>query len=137
MGIFPRCSVGDQEAKGTGDDGAFFETFEGLIHKYGITVDRPKGTSHPRFPDLIYPIDYGFINNTQSQDGEGIDIFIGDNGGAGIVGIICTVDSVNGDSEVKVLYHCTEENIRTALKMMNNGPMRGILMKRKTIPIKK
>ncbi|MDR2432612.1 MAG: inorganic diphosphatase [Puniceicoccales bacterium] len=91
-------------------DSAFFEMFEGLIREYGITIDRPKGMSHPRFPALIYPIDYGFINNTKSQDGEGIDLFKGDNDGLGVVGIICLVDAENRDSEVKVLYNCTEEN---------------------------
>jgi inorganic pyrophosphatase len=108
----------------------FFETFERLIRENGITIDRPKGTVHPRFPDLIYPINYGYINNTQSQDGEGIDVFLGADDGIGVVGIICTVDTVKRDSEVKVLYKCTEDNIQTALKMMNNGPMLGILVRR-------
>jgi inorganic pyrophosphatase len=108
----------------------FFETFEQMIRRHGITIDRPKGTAHPRFPGLIYPINYGYISNTQSQDGEGIDVFLGDGDGDSVAGIICSVDTVKGDSEVKVLYKCTEENIKTALKMMNNGPMRGILVRR-------
>jgi inorganic pyrophosphatase len=102
------------------DNNTFFEVFEQLIYEHGITIDRPKGTSHPRFPDLIYPIDYGFINDTKSQDGNGIDVFLGDDDNVGVVGIICSVDTIKRDSEVKVLYHCTEENIQTALKMMNN-----------------
>ncbi|MDR2629274.1 MAG: hypothetical protein LBC30_04770 [Puniceicoccales bacterium] len=129
MEVLPRRSVGGQE-KRTSNDDAFFETFERLIGECGITVDRQKGVYHPRFPDLIYPVDYGFINDTQSQDGKGIDVFKGDDESVGIVGVICSVDSVKRDSEVKVLYNCTEENIQTALKMMNNGPMRGILMRR-------
>jgi hypothetical protein len=56
-------------------------------------------------------------------------VFLGDND-AGVVGIICSVDTVKRDSEVKVLYKCTEDNIQTALKMMNNGPMHGILVRR-------
>jgi inorganic pyrophosphatase len=72
----------------------FFETFERLIREHSITIDRPKGTAHPRFPDLIYPINYGYINNTQSQDGEGIDVFLGDDD-ARVVGIICTVDTAD------------------------------------------
>jgi inorganic pyrophosphatase len=111
----------------------FFEILEQLICEYGVTIDRPKGSAHPRFPDLIYPINYGYINNTQSQDGEGIDVFIGDgDDSVGIVGIICSVDTVKRDSEVKVLYNCTEEDIQTALYMMNNGFMRGVLIRRNT-----
>ncbi|MDR1528747.1 MAG: hypothetical protein LBS22_04165 [Puniceicoccales bacterium] len=136
MEVLPCRGIGDQ--KGQGRDGdAFFETFERLIREHGITIDRPKGMSHPRFPGLIYPINYGFINNTQSQDGEGIDVFKGDDDGIGVVGVICSVDTVKRDSEVKVLYNCTEENIQTALKIMNSGPMRGILIGRKNIPVKR
>jgi inorganic pyrophosphatase len=109
---------------------AFFETFEQLINEHGISIDRPKGTAHPRFLDLTYPLDYGYINHTQSQDGGGIDLFLGDDNNAGVVGIICTIDTTKRDSEVKVLYNCTEENIQTALRMMNNGPMCGILIRR-------
>jgi len=29
-----------------------------------ILLDRPKGTVHPRYPDLIYPLDYGYLENT-------------------------------------------------------------------------
>ncbi|MDR1907871.1 MAG: inorganic diphosphatase [Holosporales bacterium] len=108
----------------------FFQSLELLIKENGITIDRPIGFAHPRFPDLIYPINYGFINGTKSQDGEGIDVFQGDDERAGVVGTICTIDRMKRDSEVKILYNCTEENIETAMMMMNNGPMCGILVRR-------
>ena len=107
----------------------FFKTLGELITENGITIDRPKGFAHPRFPDLVYPLDYGYINGTKSQDGQGIDLFIGDDRSLGVVGIICTFDAVKKDSEIKVLYGCTEDNISTALMMSNNGPMKGILVR--------
>ncbi|MDR2781064.1 MAG: inorganic diphosphatase [Holosporaceae bacterium] len=82
----------------------FFESFEKVIKENGISIDRPKGSAHPRFPDLVYPINYGYINNTQSQDGDGIDVFLGDDASAGVVGIICSFDNMKKDSEVKILY---------------------------------
>ncbi|MDR0728101.1 MAG: inorganic diphosphatase [Puniceicoccales bacterium] len=129
----------------------FFQVLEVLIERNGLSIDRPKGSSHPRFPQLIYPMDYGFINGTQSQDGEGIDVFLGDlqshRGdpqdhrigmqdhrknlqGHHVVGVLCSIDREKRDSEVKVLVDCTEENIRTALKMLNHGPMRAVLLRR-------
>jgi inorganic pyrophosphatase len=108
----------------------FFESLEEVIRENGVTADRPKGSAHPRFPDLIYPIDYGYINETQSQDGQGIDVFRGDDESLGVVGIICSFDNMKKDSEVKILYNCTEENIQTAMKIMNNGLMCGILVRR-------
>lgn len=109
--------------------GDYFKHLSKLIEENGITIDRPKGFAHPRFPDLIYPLDYGYINGTKSQDGQGIDLFIGDDHSGGVVGIICTIDAVKKDSEIKVLYNCTEDNIATALMMTNNGPMTGMLVR--------
>jgi inorganic pyrophosphatase len=108
----------------------FFESLEKVIRENGVTIDRPKGSAHPRFLDLIYPIDYGYVNETRSQDGQGIDIFSGDGESLGIVGIICSFDGMKKDSEVKILYNCTEENIQTAIKMMNNRLMCGIFVRR-------
>ena len=107
----------------------YFEILDHLIETNGITIDRPKGFAHKRFPELIYPIDYGYINNTKSQDGQGIDVFVGDSK-TGIVGILCTIDTVKLDSEIKVLYNCNQENIQTAFMMLNHDPMRALLIKR-------
>lgn len=42
-----------------------------------IVIDRPKGSAHPRYPNLIYPFDYRYIKDTTAADGEGIDIWVG------------------------------------------------------------
>ena len=108
----------------------FFSALDDLIQKNGITIDRPKNSAHPRFPDFVYLLDYGYINETKSQDGSGIDVFRGDDPEIGVVGIICIIDSLKKDLEIKVLYQCTEENIQTALSMMNQKYLRGILVRR-------
>ena len=38
-------------------------------------IDRPIGSKHPKY-DYIYPINYGYIPNTISGDGEEIDCYI-------------------------------------------------------------
>lgn len=40
-----------------------------------VVVDRPQGTPHPRF-GWAYPINYGFVPNTISGDGEELDAYI-------------------------------------------------------------
>lgn len=39
-------------------------------------IDRPMGTKHPKFPESIYPINYGYIPNTVSGDGKELDCYI-------------------------------------------------------------
>ena len=40
-----------------------------------VKVDRKLGEKHPNF-DYIYPVNYGYIPNTLSEDGEEIDVYI-------------------------------------------------------------
>ena len=41
-----------------------------------VVVDRPMGTSHPRFPEFVYPINYGYIPGTMAPDGLPIDAYV-------------------------------------------------------------
>ena len=40
-----------------------------------VKIDRPFGTKHPKH-DFIYPINYGYIPNTISGDGEELDCYV-------------------------------------------------------------
>ncbi len=41
-----------------------------------ITVDRPLGSVHPKHKDMIYPINYGYIENIFAPDGDEQDAYI-------------------------------------------------------------
>ena len=41
-----------------------------------VTVDRPIGSRHPEYPDMIYPINYGYIKGVLAPDGEEQDAYI-------------------------------------------------------------
>ncbi|MCL2407351.1 MAG: inorganic pyrophosphatase [Defluviitaleaceae bacterium] len=41
-----------------------------------ITVDRPLGTLHPQFPELRYPINYGYIAGIIAGDGSEQDAYL-------------------------------------------------------------
>jgi len=36
-------------------DNAFWQALTKLIQTNSIMIDRPKGSLHPRFPELVYP----------------------------------------------------------------------------------
>jgi inorganic pyrophosphatase len=108
----------------------FWLALDKLVAESKITIDRPKGSRHPKYPDFIYPLDYGYLENTSSSDGGGIDIWKGTNGN-GIDAIICTVDLLKRDSEIKILIGCTEEEKLLVAKCHNsNHHMSGILIRR-------
>ena len=52
----------------------FWNVLDELVSKSEIVIDRPKGSAHSRFPDFIYRVDYGYLKDTSSMDGAGIDV---------------------------------------------------------------
>ena len=40
-----------------------------------IKIDRPLGSKHPKH-EFIYPINYGYVPNTVSGDGEELDAYL-------------------------------------------------------------
>jgi inorganic pyrophosphatase len=47
-----------------------------LGRQVAVVIDRPKGSAHPRHPDIVYPINYGYIPNTEANDREPIDAYV-------------------------------------------------------------
>jgi inorganic pyrophosphatase len=48
-----------------------------LGQEVDVEIDRPIGSAHPEFPNIIYPINYGHIPGTYSEiDHEEIDAYI-------------------------------------------------------------
>ena len=110
----------------------FWNIVDKMVSESEIVIDRPKHSAHPRFPHCIYPVDYGYLANTQAMDGSGIDLWRGSNQDASVDAIICTVDLLKRDSEIKLLIGCTEDEKQTILAFHNDSEyMKGILIQRK------
>lgn len=41
-----------------------------------VEIDRPIGTPHPKHPEIIYPVNYGYIPNVIGGDGEELDVYV-------------------------------------------------------------
>lgn len=39
----------------------FWRALDSLVDNSEIVIDRPKGTAHPKYPDFIYKVDYGYL----------------------------------------------------------------------------
>lgn len=108
----------------------FWDALDKLVSNSEIVIDRPKGSAHPRYPDFIYRVDYGYLKDTISMDGAGIDVWVG-SGEKKIDAVMCIVDLIKRDSEIKILIGCTEEEIMEVYKTHNETPfMKGILIRR-------
>lgn len=109
-------------------DNEFWEYMEMVIESSTIQIDRPQGSKHPRYPDLFYPHDYGYLKNTVTTDGGGLDVWLCSRSKARLDGIICTVDLNKKDVEIKLLIGCSEDELLTILKFYNSDAMRAIFI---------
>jgi inorganic pyrophosphatase len=111
-------------------DTRFWTTLDSLVASSALKVDRPRGTTHPRYPDLIYPLDYGYLEGTLSADGGGIDIWVGSLADKRATAIVCTVDMVKRDSEMKILIGCTPQEAQVVLGFHNDDAQAGVRVER-------
>ena len=108
----------------------FWKELDELVNSSEIVIDRPRGSAHPRFPNFIYKVDYGYLKDTASMDGAGIDVWVG-SGEKKIDAIMCIVDLMKRDSEIKILVGCTEEEKLEEYKTHNETQyMKGVLIRR-------
>lgn len=108
----------------------FWKALDELVSNSEIVIDRPRGSAHPRFPNFIYKVDYGYLKDTTAMDGAGIDVWVG-SGDKKIDAIMCIVDLMKRDSEIKILIGCTEEEKLEVYKTHNETQyMKGVLIRR-------
>jgi inorganic pyrophosphatase len=100
-----------------------WRAWERLLHERGIVIDRPRGSAHPRYPAMIYPLDYGYIPGTVGGDGDEVDVFIG-SGAAGLTAALVTHDTRKGDIELKLLWRCTPAEEAAARDFLEQHGMR-------------
>jgi len=100
-------------------DISFWQSMAELLATNVIVIDRPKGSPHPRYPAVRYPLDYGYLKNTTSADGGGIDVWLGslstvtkDIRAKTLTGILCTFDTIKRDAEIKLLIGCSAADLQ-------------------------
>ncbi len=104
-------------------DVRLWEALDRLVASSRVVVDRPAGSRHPRFPDAVYPLDYGFLEATTAADGNGIDVWIGSAEEREVAAIACTFDFLKRDLELKILLACTEKEAERILEFHNTENM--------------
>ena len=107
----------------------FLDYLQKLVDTSHIIIDRPKGSVHHRLPGKVYPVDYGYLDGTTTIDSGGVDIWVGSMGKLKVVGVLCTVDLLKRDTELKLLYDCTDKEIKLIHDFVNINAMRAIYIK--------
>jgi inorganic pyrophosphatase len=111
----------------------FWAYLDQLVSKCSVIIDRPVNSHHPRYPEIIYPLDYGYLEGTKAVDGSGVDCWLGASGIHELTAIILTVDIYKRDAEIKIVLGCTDEEMQLVLDFQNTKNMRALLVRRPVI----
>jgi inorganic pyrophosphatase len=103
------------------DDDSFWTTIDQLVANAAIIIDRPKDSAHPRYSDMIYPLDYGYLEGTIAGDGNGIDVWLGSSPTKSANAVLCTIDLIKRDAEIKILIGCSESEIGAVVEFMDSN----------------
>jgi len=114
----------------TTDSTEFWHSLDRLVAEKSLVIERSKGTQHPRYPDMEYPLDYGFLEGTTSADGEGIDVWRGSNKLPILDAVVLTIDPGKEDAEIKLLLGCSEQEKQLVVEFFSRS-LRGVQLVRR------
>lgn len=97
----------------------FWRALQELVEESSLVIDRPQGAAHPQRPELIYPLNYGYLAGTTAGDGQGIDVWLGRGAERRVTGIACTADVWKRDAEIKILLGCSDSEIEMIHTFLN------------------
>ena len=89
----------------------FWQKLDTLFLSSKLVIDRPRNTCHYKYSNLVYPVDYGYLNDTTGSDQAPIDVFRGSEKS--------NLVQLKKDCEVKLLVGCTEEDENDILEFLN------------------
>lgn len=97
----------------------FWQKVDTLLLSSSIQVKCKKGTNHMKYPTMVYPLDFGFIMESEHKDVGAISFYKGEHGEACDV-LIVAVDILSKEIDVKLLLGCDETEEEDVLRFLNH-----------------
>ncbi len=97
----------------------FWQKLDTLVLSSILKIDRPKGTSHFKYHNLIYPVDYGYLSDTLGTDAQPIDVYRGTMNSNFVGAIVISADILKKDCVAKLLIGCTEQEKEDIMSFLN------------------
>lgn len=109
----------------------FWQKLDTLFLSSKLVVDRPRNTTHYKYSNLVYPVDYGYLTDTTGSDQAPVDVFKGSQKTNLVGAIVISADILKKDCEVKLLIGCTEEEEHEILIFLNQTEFQKAILVRR------
>ena len=108
------------------NNGYFWQKLDSLILSSNVVISQEKGTHHPKYLNMVYPVDYGILEDTND-----IKVFKGSEKRSVVDAVMVVADILKRDLEVKLLWGCTPEEEERILRFINQTDyQKGMLIRR-------
>lgn len=108
----------------------FWQKLDTLYLSGGVKVVRKKGEHHPAFANLVYPVDYGHLTDTNGVP-EGVSVYLGSESHSKVTGLIVATDILKKTLDVKILAGCTRDEEEQVLRFLNQTDYQKTVLIRK------
>jgi inorganic pyrophosphatase len=81
----------------------FWQKLDTLFFSSKLVISRGKGDVHPKYHNLVYPVSYGYLEDTYNQEQEGIAVYRGSGTASSISTIVIAADILKKDIDVKLV----------------------------------
>lgn len=106
----------------------FWQKVEALYLSSEVKIEHKKGDIHPQIKNLVYPVRYGRLTDTNR--GNGISVYIG-TAGHSVTALVVAADILQKELDVKMLVGCTEEETEEVLHFLNQTDFQKTVIMRK------
>ncbi len=114
-----------------GNNAFFWQKIDSIYLSSKFNIAYEKGQAHINFPNLIYPVQYGYLSDLVDEKDLGIAVFKGSANTAKVESLIIAADILKKDIEPKIIVSCTEEEVENILHFLNQTDLqKSIIMKR-------
>ncbi len=109
----------------------FWQKLDTLYFSSKLNIAFEKGHTHPKYKNLIYPVQYGYLLDLVDDKDLRIAVFKGSSNTGKIESLIIAADILKKDLEPKLIVGCTEEEVTNVLLFLNQTDLqKTILVKR-------
>jgi|SRR5690554_110955 len=97
----------------------FWQKIDTLYFSNRLVIAREKGSTHPKYHNLVYPVDYGYLEDTQNEQSEGVAVYKGTMSDYMVTTLVVAADILKKEIDVKLLVGCSPQEEEEILRFLN------------------
>lgn len=109
----------------------FWQKLDTLYVSSTMGIEFKQGSVHPVYQKLVYPVDYGIIEDVHNYGDIKMGVFKGSLDSHCVDAIAVNIDTLQRDSDIKLLVGCNEDETFRIMQFLNETDFqKSILVRR-------